>query len=229
MVIGNGLIASVFASFSSEDDILIFASGVSNSKELDENAFNREKELLSNVSNKRRYLVYFSTTGIFDPDRKKSRYIQHKLEMEEMINTLFNQRVIFRLPNIVGIGGNPMTMFNFFRNAILNNHELVLKAHTTRHILGVDELRFTISEAIHRKRFKNEIVNVCPPENYKVTEIVECMETFLGIKARKNILDEGSSYVVPNSQYLKLTQELGFNEFHDDYLHRLVKKYCTTS
>ena len=47
MVIGNGMIANRFASYKDDDNIFIFASGVSNSKETNEEHFLREVQLLN--------------------------------------------------------------------------------------------------------------------------------------------------------------------------------------
>jgi hypothetical protein len=72
MIIGNGLISSVFLnSDENYDKYIIFASGVSNSKETDSEKFAREKNLLStaiknNENNLK--LIYFSSilSGIVD-------------------------------------------------------------------------------------------------------------------------------------------------------------------
>ena len=45
MIIGNGVIANSMVKIDS-DELLIFAFGVSNSKNIDINKFNREKKLL---------------------------------------------------------------------------------------------------------------------------------------------------------------------------------------
>jgi hypothetical protein len=46
MVIGNGMVATKFESFKTNDEHIIFASGVSNSKSSDSSAYKRESELL---------------------------------------------------------------------------------------------------------------------------------------------------------------------------------------
>ena len=61
MVIGNGLIASAFERYKNNDDIIIFASGVSNSQETSELAFNREINLMKRYLNLDKKLIYFST------------------------------------------------------------------------------------------------------------------------------------------------------------------------
>ena len=45
MVVGNGMVASKFIHYSERDDVIIFASGVSNSKSAIKTEFDREKKL----------------------------------------------------------------------------------------------------------------------------------------------------------------------------------------
>ncbi|MEJ2498930.1 MAG: hypothetical protein P8Y46_06430 [Sulfurovaceae bacterium] len=47
MIIGNGMLAHEFSDYKDDNDIIIFASGVSNSGETRESEFEREKELLT--------------------------------------------------------------------------------------------------------------------------------------------------------------------------------------
>lgn len=49
MVIGNGMIAQRFASYKHNDDYVIFASGVSNSRMKDDVAYEREIKLLADT------------------------------------------------------------------------------------------------------------------------------------------------------------------------------------
>ena len=62
MIIGDGDIASILKGkwFESNDLVIVFASGVSNSKCVDVEEFEREKKLLLD-QNKNLHLVYFST------------------------------------------------------------------------------------------------------------------------------------------------------------------------
>ena len=45
MVVGNGMLARAFKSYQKQDNIIIFASGISYSNETDSSSFVREKEL----------------------------------------------------------------------------------------------------------------------------------------------------------------------------------------
>jgi hypothetical protein len=47
MLIGKGMIANIFSSYKNDDNILIFASGVSNSNEKNKQEFLREKNLIN--------------------------------------------------------------------------------------------------------------------------------------------------------------------------------------
>ena len=82
MIIGNGSVAKVLTD---REDIVFFASGVSNSSCLDENEYTREFNLLKTVPTGQ-HIVYFSNLGIY---YKHDRYTQHKREVEEYIRNTF--------------------------------------------------------------------------------------------------------------------------------------------
>ncbi|MBP6455165.1 MAG: hypothetical protein KA275_00440, partial [Chitinophagaceae bacterium] len=69
MLVGNGLIAKKFLNYLKDDNFLIFASGVSNSKNANTDEYIKEINLLekSIQINKEKILVYFSTCSINDP------------------------------------------------------------------------------------------------------------------------------------------------------------------
>ena len=68
MIIGNGLLAQAFSEYNNNDEILIFASGVSNSLEEKESEFDREAKLLKSVITNYpdKTMVYFSTCSVYD-------------------------------------------------------------------------------------------------------------------------------------------------------------------
>ena len=122
MVIGNGMIGKRFRAFEM-DGILVFASGVSNSKSSSLNEYAREvclvKEALEKYKNN--LFVYFSTYSIDDPDLKNTLYVLHKQHIEEIISNNADNYLIIRTSNIAG--NNPYnhnTVLNFFYNKIMN-------------------------------------------------------------------------------------------------------------
>lgn len=107
MIVGSGDIASVLPKRS---DLLFFASGVSNSGETQEAAYQREKDVLY-AQPLSSHLVYFSSLGVFTAD---SRYFDHKREMEFLVKEMFLVYTIVRIGNI-DWGNNPHTLINYLR------------------------------------------------------------------------------------------------------------------
>jgi len=110
---GRGDIASVLVD---RPDILFFASGVSNSKETNEAEYQREKSLLLRQApllreNRAKRLVYFGSLSIFYGD---TRYVRHKMEMEQLVRENFPKYCIVRLGNIT-FGSNPNTLINYLK------------------------------------------------------------------------------------------------------------------
>jgi hypothetical protein len=106
MIIGNGDIASVIPD---RLGFTFFASGVSNSQETNEDAYQREIDLLIEQDLDTR-LVYFSSLAVFDSE---GRYFEHKRNMEYIVKQ-FPFYNIVRLGNI-SWGSNPHTLINYLR------------------------------------------------------------------------------------------------------------------
>ena len=107
MIIGNGDIASALPH---REDLLFFASGVSNSKELRESEYEREKDLLLK-QDKTKHIVYFSSLVVF---YGHTRYTKHKKLMELLVKTCFENYTIIRIGNITW-GTNPHTLINYLK------------------------------------------------------------------------------------------------------------------
>jgi hypothetical protein len=124
VITGYGDIASILPK---RDDLLFFASGVSNSLETRESEYEREIELLMEQPQNKR-LVYFSTLASF---YSSTRYTEHKRDMEEIIKEAFDKYCIIRIGNITW-GTNPHTLINY------------LKAHPDAEIK--DEYRYVVDK-----------------------------------------------------------------------------------
>jgi hypothetical protein len=109
MIIGDGDIATVLKEVDS-DDLIFFASGVSNSQETRQSEFQRELDLLKE-QNRGKRLVYFSSLSIL---YSQIDYARHKRFMEEAVKALFYDHTIIRLGNI-SWGTNPHTLINYLR------------------------------------------------------------------------------------------------------------------
>jgi len=138
MIIGHGDIASALKSFKDKEDIIYFASGVSNSQETKESAYKRERDLLMK-QNKRKHIVYFSSLCVFYSD---TRYARHKMKMEKLIKDNFKHYTIFRLGNITW-GKNPNTIINFIRNKVKKGEKFKIQ-NVHRHIIDKKEFLYWV-------------------------------------------------------------------------------------
>lgn len=112
MIVGNGDIGSVL---NDREGAIFFVSGVSNSNETRESEFIREIELL-NKQDRTKCLFYFSSISVDDVQKvSTNKYLQHKLRMEMLIKSNFENYNIIRIGNITW-GTNPNTFINYIKN-----------------------------------------------------------------------------------------------------------------
>lgn len=181
MILGNGLMATTFSRYSEQADVIIFASGVSNSSETRVEAFNREIVLLKNTCKNlhNQLLVYFSTTSIVDLELSDSPYITHKLEIENFISKWCNHYMIFRLPQVVGKTQNPHTIVNFIYNHIMEGKNFNVWQHACRNLIDVTDVYHLADYFIQNRIFKNQVTTIATPINVKVLDIVKILENLL--------------------------------------------------
>lgn len=132
MVIGKGDIASVLTD---REDVIFFASGVSNSKETHTYPFNRELKLLMQ-QDRNKHLVYFSSLCIYSA---KTEYARHKRIMENAVKNHWHSYTIIRLGNI-DWGKNPHTLINYLK---ANPDATVIPCY--RHIVDLDEFLYWVN------------------------------------------------------------------------------------
>lgn len=128
MILGKGDVASVLTD---HPDLVIFASGVSNSSCTDPKQFEREYNLLKE-QDRFKTLIYFSSIHV---DQKFTPYFLHKLNMERFINMYFQNHNIIRIGNI-DWGTNPNTFLNYLKHRI--KHKLPVEI--------VDEYKYMITK-----------------------------------------------------------------------------------
>jgi nucleoside-diphosphate-sugar epimerase len=226
MVIGNGLIAKRFYSYENDPEILIFASGVSNSKNKNEALFGREVELLQNTIDKypNLKLVYFSTCSMHDPGEANSPYTLHKLQLEDLIQRRANQFNIFRVSQIVGKATNPNTVLNFFYYHIVNQINFDLWVNAYRNLIDMDDAYLIIDKILKSGMYGNQVIEVANPTSYKVTDIVAALEEVTGQSACAIPIEKGYHFDIDISLILPVIKELKI-DFDQSYLHNLVRKY----
>lgn len=226
MIIGDGMLANAFAQFRSADNIVIFASGVSNSTETHAAAFEREigllNECIDRYSGKK--LIYFSTCSVTDPSLSGSRYIAHKLEIEKIIRSRLKHYVIFRVSNIVGGTANPHTVMNYLVNCISKGEEFRLWEHASRNFIDIDDVKKIVGFAVREGVFENEIVNIANPNSTGIVKLVGLIERFLGKKAVCIRESLGGSPAIDISAISEIVEKNKI-EFGDDYVQKLLVKY----
>ena len=185
MVIGNGMIASYFNFFADCADVVIFASGVSNSKENRPEPYAREQALIEDTLRQMPgcLFVYFSTASIADPAEQQSMYVQHKLGIEQLITRQASRYIIVRASNVVGGPGNPHTILNFFVNRIQQEEPFSVWQHATRNLLDIDDLYKTVVAYIDEPGAWNQVYLVVNPQSLTPLALVKAIEAHTGKKA----------------------------------------------
>lgn len=183
MIVGNGQLAQCFMS-SDLDDVVFFASGVSNSSCIDPAQFLREKNLLLDTLNLHadKAFVYFSSCALSAPEYPKNAYYRHKEEMEELISMYSPSYYIFRVPQLFGCLKAHPTLVNFLYNAIIARRKFIVYEDASRYVIDIDDVKQLVLSFLQHSN-ANSIIDLANPYRYKITELVRCFEVALDTKA----------------------------------------------
>lgn len=220
MIVGNGLIANSLSSSNFvHDDHIIFASGVSNSNETQESAFDKEKKLLLSLIRHNKKLIYFSSTSV--NTSIKSRYIHHKLDMENLIEKNFDDYLIIRVPNIVGSNNNKYQLIGFLYDCLIRKIPITVYEKEVRFLLDVYDLA-NILKILDRYEVKKTDVffnnGIVVPELLSIIEYIT-NNNFLV----KNIDSSCSSNYSDNSFFISKLENTDM-KFNTD-VKNIIKKY----
>jgi nucleoside-diphosphate-sugar epimerase len=223
-IIGNGLIAKSLKKKLTTDRFEIFASGVSNSNEDLKTEFNREIEMIITFIKDRdinKNIIYFSTYSIYDSSLINSKYVEHKLKIERLLKGV-NNSLIIRLPNIVGVGGNPNTMFNYFKETINNNEQITILKNAYRNIIDVDDVSCFINNLDDKHP---KIINFIHPISYNVIDIVKKIQISLNKKNIVKKIEGGENYIgLPSDYTLQIMKKCNI-DLKETYIDNIIKKY----
>jgi nucleoside-diphosphate-sugar epimerase len=225
MIVGNGLMASVFKEeYKNRDDIVIFASGVSNSLETDIDQFYREENLLVETLNKNKdkRIVYFSS--FVDLCEQKREYFQHKLYMEFLIQDSGNDFLILRLSQVVGNGGNKNTLLNFICRKLKMNEEIIVYKKAYRSLIDVDDVKRIVDIVLDQQDKKCIYMAVPFIEKLLVKEIVNLVARWLNIIPKIKLVEIMENDFPELKQEVKtMLKDLGI--VPKGYTERIIKKY----
>ncbi len=224
MIIGKGLIANAFANADS-DQVVFFASGVSNSLETDLNQFKREENLVLETLHKYpdQVFVYFSTCSIYDSSKYNSPYVLHKLHIEELIKEKAKQFLILRISNAVGNGGNPNLLMNYLYRMIKDQQPISIHQNAKRNLIDVKDVKILTLKFLQNPDKYNKIYNLAFKDNFSTTEIISSFEAILNVNTEKNFFNTGESYSIDVDElddYFDKTNKT-------DYLNNLIINYYT--
>ena len=227
MVVGTGLLATIFKAYKTSDEVLIFASGVSNSKETNQEAFNREIDLLKTTiaSYPKAKIVYFSTVSITDPSVNKSAYVQHKLTIEEYIKATAAQYLILRVSNVVGAKGNPNTIMNFLVSAVKEQQPVTIWTKAERNMIDVADV-YIIAHSLLERQTTNTTVNVAVRNSLPVRQMLTVIEEYCNKSAQVTYVDKGSPLPIEVTQIEAELEQIEANSgIGTEYVFSLLKKY----
>lgn len=223
MIIGSGLIGTAFRKLSSEkllNEFIVFASGVSNSSEANTFGYDREKDLLlKTIQSNNLPIIYFSS--ILSPISDLP-YYKHKLYMEKLLQEHTKEYLIFRIPQIVGVGGNGNSLFNFLKDSILTGNVINTNETVERSIVDVDDLVRIVDWC---KNYRG-ILSLSKIEKIKVMSLCGMIGKTLDKQPIINITKnkEFGDWCYDNSDLInEALKELNIHK--DKYTERLVRKY----
>ncbi len=225
MIIGNGLLAKAFAPFfTSDPTVMVFASGVSNSRETRAEQFERERQLLASALTSGPSLVYFSTCSVHDPELAHSPYVQHKISMEQLVLAGASQNIVFRLPQVVGHCGNQHTLTNYLYHQISTGKPFQVWLNATRNLIDVSDLAAVASHLVTSRQVGGTITNIACPFSVSVLTLVQIFEDLLQKPANYSVVASGGGYQIETRQAQNIATELGI-AFDQTYVRKLLSKY----
>ena len=224
MIIGHGLISTAFRKYYDTDPgVVVFASGVSNSRETRPGEFQRERRMLEEAVDGAPMLLYFSTCSIHDPELQQTPYVRHKQEMEALVATA-RRHAIFRLPQVVGLTPNPNTLTNYLHERISTGTPFQVWRHAKRNLIDVEDVASVVRFLMHDDWAQGRTMNVASPFYTSIPELVAVFEDVLGRKAECSEVDAGGSYPIDTTVAVEAARHCGVR-FDEGYVRRLITKY----
>jgi nucleoside-diphosphate-sugar epimerase len=229
MVIGNGLIANRFKQkYIQSEKQIIFASGVSNSKNSSADEFKREVDLVLKTiaQNTTKQFVYFSTCSIYDPSEKNSSYVKHKVNIENIIASNQQKYIIFRVSNLVGHSEkkNSNTILNYLVDKIIHQENFELWQHAKRNFIDIDDMYAIVDDILTNQLVNNCIINIANPNTYAIKSIIETIENEFKLKAKHQQINKGGEFDIDINDIIPIIKKLNIL-FENDYFTNLLVKY----
>ncbi|MGI2180130.1 NAD-dependent epimerase/dehydratase family protein [Shewanella frigidimarina] len=225
-IYGAGMLATAFQGKSSEQDVVVIAAGVSNSQEQQQQEFLREELFLLEILNKHNLetIVYFSSCSVYQ--KKNSPYINHKLKMERLIQSLATSFYIFRLPQVVGFTNNT-TIVSYFVQCLLQNVTVTVQKNAFRSLIDVDDVVRIVLLILNNILLKNSVIDVTNVQTISVHDLLTKISKIIDSVPSINLIDDGEAYEIPSKNIKKIllkNDRIFSEEYYDIILGNYVPK-----
>lgn len=227
MIIGSGMLARAFSPyFAKSSTTCVYAAGVSNSACTDLREFKRELSRLTTAL--AQYgtadpFIYFSTCSINDPLAHSTPYVQHKINMENIVAT-HPHHLILRLPQVAGITPNPHTLLNFLFHRIIRSERFQGWENARRNIIDVDHVARIGASLALEQGVRGEYINVANSADIAMPDLVQLMGKIVGKKVLCDFIKKGEPYEIDTRRIHDVTQRCGVF-FDPEYVERVIRKY----
>ncbi len=223
VIVGNGLIARSFAGVDFGRPTLVLASGVSDSQEIRDEAFQREVALVQQkiAAYPDLHVVYCSTCSI--DSGIETPYTRHKLDIERRVLAAAFSCHIFRLPQVVGLVQN-RTLVSYFVDAILSGCPLKVQGYATRNLLDVCDFVRVASLLVRYNIGAGKPQNIASVGQVPVIDIVNEISQILSHCVATEIVDEGYSQSINNS-FLRSILSPDDPLFDPEYWRKVLERY----
>lgn len=206
-----------------DPDVLVFASGVSNSTEADAHAFERERTLFERTAGRHAgRVVYFSTCAVAQPDAPSTPYLCHKQAMEQHVLAL-DGGIVLRLPQVVGPSTNPHTLANFLADRIRRGERFTIWSRAERNLVDVEDVARIAAEMIGQASAP-AVLTIAGSESLHMPALVAIFERTLGRPALCDAEDRGAALPVDAGAAIAVGRRLGI-DLGPGYAERVVRRY----
>ena len=234
-IIGSGMIAkSMEKHINNISNVVIFASGVSDSTCSKQSNYNREIKLLDETIKCCRgtdaRIIYFSSGGAVygncDQAKKEDSlltpatpYGHHKMFCEKLIIESGVDYLILRLPNIVGSNQNKKQLIPYLVDRAVSGHVSLL-CNATRDLLDVYDFAILTASIINKVK-GSDILNVATGNSVHVIKIFNEIQNLLGSNARVKLINGGEKHYF-SIEKLRSILDVSFAE---NYWQLTLNKY----
>ena len=191
-IIGSGLIGSNVHKFfrgnlESFPSTTVIAAGNSNSQERDPIPLKKEVNFIEDILKKSQLneqFIYISTSSIYNSENGITPYVENKKKIESLIIANSPSSIILRLPNVVGEGGNPSNIVNYFVDKILTNQPFDARVDEFRNFIAASDIGPFIQNCLQEQR--QGIIPFNHPKSARVLELIKHLEEILNKTAKYN-------------------------------------------